>query len=78
MSFVKKLVDQRVPIDGVGFQGHLLVGKVPTKETLVKVLTAFTNLGLEVAIVSPVRSGMFASLNTNCRRPSLISGSPSR
>ncbi|KAH8825930.1 endo-beta-1,4-glucanase [Flagelloscypha sp. PMI_526] len=49
VSFVQGLVDSGVPIHAVGFQGHLLVGQVPTVETLVKALSAFTDMGLEVA-----------------------------
>ncbi|PYH44106.1 putative endo-1,4-beta-xylanase [Aspergillus saccharolyticus JOP 1030-1] len=36
-------------IDGVGFQGHFVVGTVPSQASLVSVLQSFTALGVEVA-----------------------------
>ncbi|KAK3385234.1 glycoside hydrolase superfamily [Podospora didyma] len=37
------------PIDGVGFQGHLIVGSTPSRSSLATVLKRFTALGVEVA-----------------------------
>lgn len=37
------------PIDGVGFQGHLIVGSTPSREELAATLSRFTALGVEVA-----------------------------
>ncbi|KAK4221801.1 glycoside hydrolase superfamily [Podospora fimiseda] len=37
------------PIDGVGFQGHLIVGSTPTRAQLNTMLRRFTSLGVEVA-----------------------------
>ena len=37
------------PLDGIGFQGHLIVGETPTRSTLAASLGRFTALGLEVA-----------------------------
>jgi len=37
------------PIDGVGFQGHLIVGSTPSRSALATVLRRFTALNLEVA-----------------------------
>ncbi|TKW56367.1 Endo-1,4-beta-xylanase 1, partial [Colletotrichum tanaceti] len=37
------------PIDGVGFQGHLIVGSTPARSALATALRRFTALGLEVA-----------------------------
>ncbi|KAL1835291.1 hypothetical protein VTK73DRAFT_5823 [Phialemonium thermophilum] len=37
------------PIDGVGFQGHLIVGSTPSRSSLATALKRFTALGLEVA-----------------------------
>ncbi|KAK3401306.1 glycoside hydrolase superfamily [Sordaria brevicollis] len=37
------------PIDGVGFQGHLIVGSTPSRSALATVLRRFTALGVEVA-----------------------------
>ena len=48
MNLVKSLQSQNVPIDGVGFQCHFIVGEVPT--TFQQNLEAFTALGIEVAI----------------------------
>ena len=42
------LKQQGVPIDGVGFQCHFIVGEVPT--SFQSVLEQFTALGVEVAI----------------------------
>lgn len=48
VNLVKSLLAAGVPIDGVGFQGHLIVGQVPT--TFQAAMKQFTDLGLEVAI----------------------------
>ncbi|CAH0032757.1 unnamed protein product [Clonostachys rhizophaga] len=37
------------PIDGVGFQGHLIVGSTPSRSSLSTALRRFTALGVEVA-----------------------------
>ncbi|KFA66687.1 hypothetical protein S40285_05002 [Stachybotrys chlorohalonatus IBT 40285] len=37
------------PIDGVGFQGHLIVGSTPGRSALATTLRRFTALGVEVA-----------------------------
>ena len=37
------------PLDGIGFQGHLIVGETPSRSTLAASLGRFTALGLEVA-----------------------------
>lgn len=47
-NLVKQLKKDRVPIDGIGIQGHLIVGELPT--TIKENLEAFTSLGVEVAI----------------------------
>lgn len=36
------------PIDGVGFQGHLIVGSTPSRSNLATTLRRFTALGVEV------------------------------
>ncbi|KAB5511655.1 endo-1,4-beta-xylanase Z [Coniochaeta sp. 2T2.1] len=36
-------------IDGVGFQGHFIVGGTPSRSDLASVLNSFVNLGVEVA-----------------------------
>lgn len=48
-NLVKTLQSESVPIDGMGFQGHLIVGQVPPMATLMQTLEMFTSLGLEVA-----------------------------
>ncbi|KAI0749695.1 endo-1,4-beta-xylanase C precursor [Daedaleopsis nitida] len=48
LNLVKQLKADGVPIDGVGFQAHLIVGSVPT--SFQTVLEQFTALGIEVAI----------------------------
>ncbi|KAF8150055.1 endo-1,4-beta-xylanase A precursor [Crassisporium funariophilum] len=48
VNLVKSLKAQGVPIDGIGIQGHLIVGQVPS--TLQANLQQFTALGVEVAI----------------------------
>lgn len=37
-------------IDGVGFQGHFIVGSSPSKASLVSNLEFFTALGVEMAL----------------------------
>lgn len=37
------------PIDGVGFQGHLIVGSTPSRANLATTLRRFTALGVDVA-----------------------------
>jgi endo-1,4-beta-xylanase len=48
-NIVKLVKQYGAKIDGVGLQGHLVVGQVPSASTLASVLTGFTNLGVEVA-----------------------------
>ena len=48
LNLVKQLLADGVPLDGVGFQCHFIVGEVPT--SLQTVMEQFTALGLEVAI----------------------------
>ncbi|KAF8150060.1 endo-1,4-beta xylanase [Crassisporium funariophilum] len=47
-NLVRQLKKDRVPIDGIGVQGHLIVGQLPT--TIRENLQAFADLGVEVAI----------------------------
>ncbi|KAI0768783.1 endo-beta-1,4-glucanase [Trametes elegans] len=46
-NLVRTLKSQGVPIDGIGLQGHFIVGEVPT--TLVQNMQEFAALGVEVA-----------------------------
>ena len=45
LNLVKQLIADGVPIDGVGFQCHFIVGEVPT--SFQTVLEQFTALGLD-------------------------------
>ncbi|KAF8972159.1 endo-1,4-beta xylanase [Flammula alnicola] len=47
-NLVKQLKAERVPIDGIGVQSHLIVGEVPS--TFRQNLQNFADLGVEVAI----------------------------
>ncbi|KAJ3553753.1 hypothetical protein NM688_g3451 [Phlebia brevispora] len=48
LNLVKSLQQQEIPIDGIGFQSHLIVGEVPAG--FQQNLEAFTALGIQVAI----------------------------
>ncbi|KAF4783116.1 glycosyl hydrolase family 10 [Colletotrichum scovillei] len=50
VKIVQDLKAANVKIDGIGFQSHFQVGKTPSQDTLNKVMTRFTDLGLEVAL----------------------------
>ncbi|KAK7053644.1 beta-xylanase [Favolaschia claudopus] len=50
INLVKSLKAAGTPIDGVGIQGHLIVGQVPSKANLIANYQAFTALGVEIAI----------------------------
>lgn len=47
-NLAKSLLAQGVPLDGIGFQGHLIVGSVPS--TVQANLQRFADLGLDVAV----------------------------
>jgi endo-1,4-beta-xylanase len=46
---VSSLKARGIKIDGVGLQGHFIVGSTPSLATLTATLKAFTNLAVEVA-----------------------------
>ena len=48
LNLAKQLLADGVPLDGIGFQCHFIVGEVPT--SMQSVMEQFTALGLEVAI----------------------------
>ncbi|KAF9533904.1 endo-1,4-beta xylanase [Crepidotus variabilis] len=50
LNLVKSLKAKRAPIDGIGIQGHLIVGQLPSFDSIKSNLQAFTNLGVDVAI----------------------------
>lgn len=47
-NLVRNLKAEGVPIDGIGIEGHLIVGEVPT--TMVENFRQFTDLGVEISI----------------------------
>lgn len=47
-ALVQSLLQQGVPIDGVGFQGHFIVGQVPSD--FAANMQRFANLGLDVSV----------------------------
>ena len=49
VDLVKDLQARKLRIDGIGFQGHLVVGATPTRSAMAASLKRFTDLGLEVA-----------------------------
>ena len=49
-TLVKQLLEQGVPITGVGFQSHLSLKNRPTAQAMEQNLQRFADLGLEVAI----------------------------
>ncbi|KAH7011366.1 glycoside hydrolase superfamily [Ilyonectria destructans] len=49
VEIVQIIQDAGAPIDGVGFQGHLIVGSTPSRSSLATALKRFTALGVEVA-----------------------------
>ncbi|KAK3302853.1 endo-1,4-beta-xylanase-like protein [Chaetomium strumarium] len=49
VELVKIVQAAGAPIDGVGFQGHLIVGSTPSRSNLAAALRRFTALGVEVA-----------------------------
>jgi len=49
VDIVTDLQARKIKIDGVGFEGHLIVGATPSRTDLAASLTLFTDLGLDVA-----------------------------
>lgn len=49
ISIVKGIQAAGAKIDGVGLQGHFIVGSTPSKAALISTLQSFTALGVEVA-----------------------------
>ncbi|KAJ6537318.1 endo-1,4-beta-xylanase A precursor [Mycena sp. CBHHK59/15] len=50
LSLATSLKSSGVPLDGIGFQCHFIVGQTPSTASLVSNFQRFTALGLEVAI----------------------------
>lgn len=50
IDLVQSLISQGVPIDGIGIEGHLIVGEVPSQQALISNWEAFTALGVEISI----------------------------
>jgi endo-1,4-beta-xylanase len=49
-TMVKKLVDAKIPIHGVGLQGHWSIYNDPTEENLRESIQRFSSLGLQVQV----------------------------
>lgn len=49
VNIVKNIQSSGGKIDGVGLQGHFIVGSTPSKASLVSAMQSFTALGVEVA-----------------------------
>jgi endo-1,4-beta-xylanase len=50
VSVVKSLLREGVPLHGIGFEGHMMVGHVPSAESIAANMERFTAMGLEVAL----------------------------
>ena len=59
LALAEQLLADGVPLDGIGFQGHLIVGSTPGN--LATQLTPFTDLGLDVAVSPSTQSPLFSS-----------------
>ena len=60
LNLVKQLKSDGVPIDGIGFQCHFIVGEIPS--SFQSNLEAFTALGVEVGFEYPFYA--FLSVHT--------------
>lgn len=49
-ALLQRLLDQGVPVDGIGFQGHFVVGGLPSRADLTANFQRFADLGLEVHV----------------------------
>lgn len=49
-SLVSELVKAKVPIHGVGLQGHFTIGQTPSTATITQNMKRFAALGLDVAL----------------------------
>lgn len=49
-SMLQRLLDQGVPVDGIGFQGHFVVGDLPSRADLTANFQRFADLGLQVHV----------------------------
>lgn len=49
-ALAKQLIADSIPLDGIGFQAHLIVGSTPSATNLATQLSLFTSLGLDVAV----------------------------
>lgn len=70
LALAKQLLADGVPLDGIGFQGHLIVGSVPT--ALQAAIESFASLGLDVAITEldirmtlPATAALYAQQKTD-------------
>ncbi|KAJ7870492.1 beta-1,4-endoxylanase [Mycena olivaceomarginata] len=65
INLVKSLKAAGTPIDGIGIQGHLIVGQVPSKAALIANYQAFTALGLDIRMVLPETPALLAQQQTD-------------
>lgn len=49
-ALLQRLLDQGVPVDGIGFQGHFVVGSLPSRADLTANFQRFADLGLAVHV----------------------------
>lgn len=49
-NLIADLQSRDIPIDGVGFQGHMIVKSMPSEDDLVRVFSTFTDLDVEIAL----------------------------
>lgn len=50
VTLAKQLLAEGAPLDGIGFQGHLIVGSTPSASNLATQIKLFADLGLDVAV----------------------------
>jgi endo-1,4-beta-xylanase len=67
LALAKQLVADGVPLDGIGFQGHLIVGSTPSATTLAGIFKQFADLNLDVA-VEPLLNFYAGTLSYVCAR----------
>jgi endo-1,4-beta-xylanase len=49
-ALLQRLLDHGVPVDGIGFQGHFVVGGLPSRADLTANFQRFADLGLQVHV----------------------------
>jgi endo-1,4-beta-xylanase len=49
-AMLKDMIARGVPVNGIGFQGHFVVGQVPTQASMIANFTRFAALGLTIEV----------------------------